>query len=623
MLRDKCVEASQPRMDSNSVEKLLREFKEIQSEKSWNYLLESRKTLHDNELADLCDDHAHEINNLKADLEKANKRKHYLEARMKKEVLQKKSAKDGLNALQEQHQADNARYEARVCELTEHNLEMVTIISDMTARETNLRQELSAKTNEVHQVKDYLGEVLVKAKEEMDHTAIKIQNLQYALEGTPMAEDVDIKGHLELKKQQVQDLSDQVVELSSELERVESEAARQQIEADRMVEKSLQDTKHSQAAEAHLRKLLEIAESHKNEYVLLLDSDLQVSEDARLEATTKVLGDVGKEMSWIIVEKVKTDLALAAAEDGRLALEFQNRDLDVELKNKAKEIEDLQDKNEALTGEKGHLEAELSIVTDEKYQGIRGRDQAITDYQDVVDALQQHIGNLGGMGADARTAWVWNAKLAEVNHLKESLKQAQFVIMEHEQRRYERQAIESLDACLASNYDQVTYQQAEQLNLATEESARLRLVIQELTEAIQAPACEASKRESQVARQLQSSDSEVINRFYVEGDSTPEFPRAADQLAGKYGFDDWGKLEVFFRGVADNLGTDATLLNLIADYEAEIQRLRGPAIAPVLADGQPVEEVQNDRKIVRRVRGEDNLFAIYQKTALKGKGKAK
>ncbi|MCJ1322410.1 structural constituent of epidermis [Xylographa vitiligo] len=623
LLRNRYVEPSRPRKDSGPFELLLQEFKEIQTENSWNYLLDSRKTQHENEIAELCDNHEDEVKYLKADLEKANKRKDYLEARTKKEVLQKLAVKEELQVLQKRHHADCAQYEAKICELTERNLELVSIVSGMAANEANHREDLIAKTNELNQVKDYLGEVLVKAKEEMDHNAMKIQNLHYALDGTPMAEDIDVKGHLELKKQQVQQLSEQVVELSNELERADSEVARQQVKVDREVEKSIQNTERSQAVEAHLKSRLEIAESSKNEYLLLLNSNPKLSKDVRLQIANKVIETIGKEINLLIAGKAMSDAKLAATEDSQLALQFLHRDLRAAFEKKEKEIEDLKTKNEGLNGDKDFLDSELSILNEEKNQEIRSRDQIVVDYQDVVQALQEHINNLGGLGADARTAWVWNAKLAEVDHLNESLKQAQLVILEYEQRRHERQGIERLDACLAYNYDQVTHQQAEQLNLATEESARLRLVIQELTEATEAPACEASKRESQVARQLQSSDSEVINRFYVEGDSTPEVPRAADQLAGKYGFDDWGELEVFFRGVADNLGTDATLLNLIADYEAEIQRLRGPAIAPVLADGQPVEEVQNDRKIVRRVRGEDNLFAIYQKTALKGKGKAK
>ena len=72
---------------------LLQEFKEIQLENSWNYLLESRKSLHENELADLSDDHAFEIKNLEAEIKKAINRQRYVEARIKKEVLQKKQLK--------------------------------------------------------------------------------------------------------------------------------------------------------------------------------------------------------------------------------------------------------------------------------------------------------------------------------------------------------------------------------------------------------------------------------------------------------------------------------------------------------------------------------------------------
>ncbi|MCJ1435772.1 hypothetical protein MMC27_005147 [Xylographa pallens] len=615
-LQDRYIEPPQPCMDSSPLELRLQEFKEIQAENNWNCLLDSQKTQHDNEIAELCDNLEDEVKYLKADLEKANKRKDYLEARIKKEVLQKLTSKEDLKALQEQHQADRSRFEAQVRELTERNLEMVTIVSGMVGNEANYKEKLFAKANEVNQIRDHLREVLVRAKEETDHSTIKIQRLHYALDGTPMADDFDIKGHLELKKQQVQKLSNQVIELSKELERVESEAACHQIKANREVENSRQETKRSQDVEFHLRSLLEIAESNKNQYLVLLGSDPAVPEDARLQAANKVLATVGKEMSLLITEKAKLEWARADAEDGRLALEFLHRDLRVEFEKKVKEIEDLQHKNEALTGEKGHLDAELSIIIDEKHQGIRGRDQAIKSYQDVIEALQQHIGNLGGLEADVRTASVWNAKLAEVNHLKESLKQAQLVILEHEQRRHERQEIEALDACLASSYDQVTYQQAEQLNLATEECARLRVVIQELVEAEEAHDYAAPALEPEAAQQPQGSDSNFCNRVCFNEDSFLEEPPAADQGTGKYGSDDWGKLEVFFRAVADNLGTDSALLNLVADYQTEIQRLR------CLADVQPAKEVQNDHKIIRRVRGNENLFAIYQKTAAKGKGKA-
>ena len=163
---------------------------------------------------------------------------------------------------------------------------MITVVSSMTANEAVHKQELVSKSNELNEVKNHLSRVLVLTKEEMDHTAIKIQNLHYALEGTPMADNFDIKGHFELKKQQVQNLLDQVVELSNELERVESEAARQRVEADRVVEKSVQDTKRRQDIEAHLRRLLEIAESKKRDYLVWLDSNPAIDENIRLQART-------------------------------------------------------------------------------------------------------------------------------------------------------------------------------------------------------------------------------------------------------------------------------------------------------------------------------------------------
>ena len=583
-LRDNYVEPSQPRMDSGPLELLLQEVKEIQAENSWNYLLDSRKTQHDNEIAELFDNLEDEVKYLKSDLEEAHKRGDSLEARIKKEVLQKLTAKEDLKVVQEQHKADCSRFEAQVRKLTESNLEMVTIVSGMATNEAIHREELIAKTNELDEIKDHLNMVLVIAKEEMDHTAIKIHNLQDALEGTPMADDVDVKGHLELKKEQVQRLSDQVVELSSELEQAEAEVARQQVKADRKVEKSRQETKRSQDVEVHLRSLLDIAESNRHEYLLLLDSDRAVPEDARLQAANRVLATVGKEMSLLISEKARSDWARAAAEDDRLALEFIHRDLRAEFEKNAKEIENLQHKNEALIGEKGHLDAELSIITNEKHQVIHGRDEAVKTYQDVIEALQQHIGNLGGLGADARTASVWNTKLAEVDHLKESLKEAQLVILEHEQRRHERRGIKYLDECLASNYDQITYQQAEQLNAATEECARLRVIIQELIEAEEARECAATTCEPEAARQLQGSDSDFCNRVYINQVTLSEDPQAADQVTGKHGFDDWGKLEVLFRAVADNLGTDSALLNVVAECKAEIQRLRRLAAAPALGN---------------------------------------
>ncbi|MCJ1289885.1 hypothetical protein MMC34_001418 [Xylographa carneopallida] len=194
--------------------------------------------------------------------------------------------------------------------------------------------------------------------------------------------------------------------------------------------------------------------------------------------------------------------------------------------------------------------------------------------------------------------------------------------MEYEQRQHERQGIEALDTCLAYNYDKVAHQQAEQLNLAIEESTRLRVIIQELIEAEDARVIEATTQDSQHVQRLPGSDSTVLNRYIVERDSLSEFLPAADSAIETYGCDEWEKLDNFFRAVAENLTTDSGLLNLIADYEVETQRLRRLIDAPILVNDQPAEKVHNDHRTLRRVCGEKNLSAICQKTAANGKGKA-
>ncbi|MCJ1403178.1 hypothetical protein MMC11_006401 [Xylographa trunciseda] len=621
VLRDKYLKPSFLPPVFKSLSELLVEFKGQQIENSWKFLLDSRQTSHDNELADFRDEHEHEVKYLKEDLEKVTKRKDYFEARLKKEVQLRDKIKATLAAIKEQHHHESISYEERIRQMTKDNLELIAVTSSMASNETNLKAELSAKENELELIRNHLREVLVKAKEEADHSQIKIQNLQYALEGTPMADDVDVKGHLQLKKQQVQDLSDRVVELSNELERAEAEAFRQQREVDRVVEKYKKDAKYSSAVEAHLRSLLKIADSHKNDYLLMLNADSNIPEDVRLQAANKVLATFSKEMSWVIIEKAKTDVALAAAEDSRLALEYLYRDLQADLKKKDKEIEDLKNKNEALNGDKGYLDAELSIAIEERQQEIQGRDQAVLDYQGVVRALHQYIDNLGGMEADARTAGVWNAKVTEVDHLNESLKQAQLIILENEERQHERQCIESLDTCLASNYDEVTRQQAKQLNTVTEESTRLRLIVEELIEAQEAHDCKATIRESEVAQQQHGRDNCLCDKEYVEWDSLLEVPPAADQTTRAHGFDDWDEVDSFLHAAADNIRRDATLLNLVADYQAKIKRLRRTITMPIMMDTETVERVQKERLVIRRVHRENNLFAIYQRIATKGKSK--
>ena len=610
VLRDRYLKPYPFPPNYRSLEESLIEFKKLQSDNSWNFLISSREIAHANEISDLCDDHEYEIRYLKFDLEKAKKRNGYFEARIKKEVVQKLAAKEALKTLQEQSHVASTQYQARIRELTDCNLELVTVVSSMAAKEATHKENLNAKINELEFVKDYLRGVLVKAKEEIDHSHIKIQNLQYALDGTSMAEDVDVKGHLELKKQQVKDLLTQIINLSTELDRVESEAVHRDLMAERGAEKCMQRLRRAQSTEAHFKALLEVSNRHKNDYLFLLNSDLRASTDAQLQAANKVLENFGEEMNMITAAKADVEASLAVAEDDRLALGHLHRNHGVELKRKEEEINDLKHKNEALDGDKSYLDAELCAVTMEKDHEISRKDQTIAMLQVTVQSLHRYIDDLGAIGADARTARVWNAKIIEVDNLKESLKQAQMVIQEHEERREERHYIESLDKCLESNYDEVTRKQTEQLNLAMEESANLRLIIQGLFEAHGAHNHEDSLQEdSHGAQQQQCGCEEACHKGNVEGDSILDVRPTIAQVAGKHGFNDWDEVDDFFHAVAENVSADSALL-------------RCAAAPPMLGDDQTMEGVCDGQNMIRRVRGEENLFALYQKTAAKGKGKS-
>lgn len=412
------------------------------------------------------------------------------------EVLDQKAAEENCGTLETQLTTLQAQYEARENALVQENCRLqrevstqdqlaqqqnqflardnasslenrrlLGVISDMQLRTYKLEFEMmkhqACITPEQYaQTQDALKGQLAAAKREVDETRDKINELTYAMEGTPTENMVGQAQLIEARTKQVQELSAEVIELTTQLADLHNEKVRREAEIKISSETGVKEVARAASVKEILEKKVEILRTANEELMAYPRAVLRNSETDLVEAVSIGVEALRNERSSLDANLQKTTIALESAEEDLALWRFRHHSLSEEMTAKNEKIADLESQNIKLDSETGRLDIELSAMTHEKDAVIKEKDQVIAGLEEVT----RDFNELVYQEADARTAWLLQTQAAQLKKLQEDFQVERSVVAGIEWEEMKRRNRDKLDDALGYHQNQMFRQTAAELH---------------------------------------------------------------------------------------------------------------------------------------------------------------
>ena len=611
--------------------KILSEWKD-QEEERWNLVLSSREENHLNELEALGDEHEHELKDLKETLQAAGRSKTYLQKLVKKENVKRKNAEQESKDLKTQAVLREAQSVQRYQVLQAEHNRLLEAFSAIQARETNhtLKQEtLVAEVKQAQELRDSMARIAADAKREWDYARLKLQDMNWALEGTPTADDVDKKGQIEAKTKQIQDLTQNTIHLSAELEKLEKSAAEEKLKARQEVENLTSGLSLARSAMNDLQKRFYILQKSEEDLLAYPRYELRRSPDALAKAASEVVENLREEVDELEVVVRKTQAARAGAEEDRLVWKHRYENLLVELGQKNKLNLEIEATNMHLENENGRLDIELAAVEREKDDEIRLLLQRLSSHEEMEQARRDRMHEFAMAGGSAQAEWFMRLKVAENEELQKELRHAKRQLHCNQQYLDEKKQTEGEELAMAHYEDRLLVEARQKLQDAEIECAQLKLRKKELSIALDLPRFENNPRT--VSRQQQRP----ILAAGSSRQNADDNKDSIDILLRHY------RASVLSEDEIKGCGHDTASMETVEVFDncCGSTIVQPPSVECGSRGGvglphKPVSVLMRSHEsksepeaartvvsIIRRSPKPENLFELYNKTNLKGKAK--
>ena len=418
---------------SNEIFMQLKELKASNDKNTWTATLASQEAVQTKAIADLKEEHRNVVKELHAALVTAddqlrskNKRNQDLEKQIKKETSAKLRALKQCELLEEKLAEAEHNAIAISSSLQDRNTLILREISDLQAREASYQAVIVAATesnaNLMQQTKT-MKEVTSRAKREWEHSRFKLWELQRALDGKPMLDNVDQQATINYQVDRIKFLTTNAISLSTELEQLEDEVTRREaatrVELEEIANKLVRIDFARELAE---EKLKIVREAYK-ELLSQPRSWFRCSQDKNVQVMSKCLEASHKEGEVLRSAVAQCQSREAAAEEDRFIWERRYRSLSEEMSSKQRKLEELEESFRQTDCNLCSMTIELEAVTREKTTEIDACKRRIADLESNLEGLSRQLDLLGKQEVSAQVNWCIDFKTAHNAQLQGSLQQ--------------------------------------------------------------------------------------------------------------------------------------------------------------------------------------------------------